>query len=107
MRGRKLWDLSFFGGSTVAALCQGLTLGGLLQGIHVVDRQYAGGWFDWLTPFTVLCGIAVVIGYAWLGACWLVLPRLGLPAVLPPAILFAGLIGVLAISTVKRAGDRP
>ena len=43
----------------------------------------------------------------WLGACWLVLPRLGLPAVLPPAILFAGLIGVLAISTVKRAGDRP
>ena len=71
-RGRKLWDLSFFGGSTVAALCQGLTLGGLLQGIHVVNRQYAGGWFDWLTPFTVLCGIAVVIGYAWLGACWLV-----------------------------------
>ncbi len=70
--GRKLWDLSFFGGSTVAALCQGLTLGGLLQGIHVVDRQYAGGWLDWLTPFTVLCGIAVVIGYAWLGACWLV-----------------------------------
>ncbi len=70
--GRKLWDLSFFGGSAVAALCQGLTLGGLLQGIHVVDRQYAGGWFDWLTPFTVLCGIAVVVGYAWLGACWLV-----------------------------------
>ena len=70
--GRKLWDLSFFGGSVVAAFCQGLTLGGLLQGVHVVNRQYAGGWFDWLTPFTVLCGVAVVIGYAWLGACWLV-----------------------------------
>ena len=70
--GRRLWDFSFFGGSTVAALCQGLTLGGLLQGIHVVDRQYAGGWFDWLTPFTVLCGVALVVGYAWLGACWLV-----------------------------------
>ena len=70
--GRKLWDLSFFGGSTVAALCQGLTLGGLLQGVRVVNGQYAGGWFDWLTPFTVLCGVAVVAGYAWLGACWLV-----------------------------------
>ena len=70
--GRKLWDASFFAGSTAAGLFQGLTLGGLLQGIHVVDRQYAGGWWDWLTPFTVLCGIAVVVGYAWLGACWLV-----------------------------------
>jgi cytochrome d ubiquinol oxidase subunit II len=70
--GRRLWDFAFFGGSVLAALCQGLTLGGLLQGIHVVGGQYAGGWFDWLTPFTVLCGVAVVTGYAWLGACWLV-----------------------------------
>jgi cytochrome d ubiquinol oxidase subunit II len=70
--GRRLWDFAFCGGSTLAALCQGLTLGGLLQGIHVVDGQYAGGWFDWLTPFTVLCGVSVVAGYAWLGACWLV-----------------------------------
>ena len=70
--GQKLWDFAFFAGSLVAALCQGLALGGLLQGIHVVDGQYAGGWFDWLTPFTVLCGVAVVIGYAWLGACWLI-----------------------------------
>ena len=70
--GQRLWDLSFFAGSLIAALCQGLTLGGLLQGIHVVNRQYAGGWFDWLTPFTVLCGMAVVVGYAWLGSCWLI-----------------------------------
>ncbi len=70
--GKKLWDLSFFGGSLAAGMCQGLTLGGLMQGIHVVNGQYAGGWFDWLTPFTVLCGVAVVVGYAWLGACWLV-----------------------------------
>ncbi len=71
-RGKQLWDASFFGGSLVAALCQGLTLGGLLQGIRVVNGQYAGGWFDWLTPFTVLCGVAVMVGYAWLGACWLI-----------------------------------
>ncbi len=71
-RGRARWDFVFFAGSTAAALCQGLTLGGLLQGIKVVDESYAGGWWDWLTPFTLLCGVAVVIGYALLGACWLV-----------------------------------
>ena len=66
------WDLAFFGGSTVAALCQGLTLGGLLQGIQVANEAYAGGWFDWLTPFTVLCGVSTVVGYALLGATWLI-----------------------------------
>ncbi|GAC1608395.1 MAG: cytochrome d ubiquinol oxidase subunit II [Ramlibacter sp.] len=71
-RGRARWDFVFFAGSTAAALCQGLALGGLLQGIAVVDDAYAGGWWDWLTPFTVLCGLAVVVGYALLGACWLV-----------------------------------
>ena len=71
-RGRAQWDFVFFAGSTAAALCQGLTLGGLLQGVRVVDEAYAGGWWDWLTPFTVLCGVAVVVGYALLGACWVV-----------------------------------
>jgi len=70
--GRAAWDFSFAAGSTVAGFCQGLVLGGLLQGVHVVNRAYAGGWWDWLTPFTVLCGVAVVVGYALLGAAWLV-----------------------------------
>jgi cytochrome d ubiquinol oxidase subunit II len=71
-RGRFAWDLAFSLGSATAALCQGLTLGGLLQGIKVENRAYAGGWWDWLTGFTVLCGLAVVAGYALLGACWLI-----------------------------------
>ena len=62
--GRKGWDFAFFVGSTLAALCQGLALGGLLQGIRVMDDAYAGGWWDWLTPSTMLCGIGVVVGYA-------------------------------------------
>jgi cytochrome d ubiquinol oxidase subunit II len=70
--GRFWWDMAFALGSAVAAFCQGLTLGGLLQGVRVEGRHYAGGWLDWLTPFTVLCGIAVVVGFALLGACWLV-----------------------------------
>jgi cytochrome d ubiquinol oxidase subunit II len=71
-RGRAWWDRAFCAGSTLAAFCQGMVLGGLLQGIRVQDRVYAGGWWDWLTGFTVVCGIAVVIGYACQGACWLI-----------------------------------
>ncbi len=67
-----VWDLAFWLGSTAAAFAQGLILGGLIQGITVVDRQFAGGPFDWLTPFTLMCGLGVVIGYALLGATWLV-----------------------------------
>ncbi|MEJ1975913.1 MAG: cytochrome d ubiquinol oxidase subunit II [Acetobacteraceae bacterium] len=70
--GQFWWDIAFCGGSIVAAFCQGLILGGLLQGIHVENGIYAGGWWDWLTPFTLLCGVATVIGYALLGACWLI-----------------------------------
>jgi cytochrome d ubiquinol oxidase subunit II len=69
---RSLWDLAFCGGSTVAAAAQGMILGTLIQGIKVQNDQYAGGWFDWLTPFSVFCAIAVVVGYTLLGACWLV-----------------------------------
>ncbi len=72
-RSRFLWDLGFFGGSLVAAFAQGIALGALVQGIDVVDRAYAGGWFDWLSPFSLLTGIAVVVGYALLGASWLVM----------------------------------
>jgi cytochrome d ubiquinol oxidase subunit II len=71
-RGRGWWDVAFCGGSLVAAFAQGLTLGGLLQGIRVVNGAYAGGWWDWLNGFTLLCGCAVVIGYAMQAACWLV-----------------------------------
>jgi cytochrome d ubiquinol oxidase subunit II len=68
---RPLWDAAFSIGSIVAALAQGITLGALLQGIHVQGRAYAGGWWDWLTPFSLLTGISLVIGYALLGACFL------------------------------------
>ena len=69
---RRFWDAAFTGGSFVAAMAQGMTLGALLQGVEVVDRAYAGSWFDWLTPYTLLCGAGVVAGYALLGSTWLV-----------------------------------
>lgn len=71
-RHRPLWDMAFSLGSLVAALAQGVTLGAILQGIHVENGAYAGGWLDWLSPFSVLTGVAVVIGYALLGVAWLI-----------------------------------
>ena len=58
-------------------LAQGITLGALLQGISVEGRAYAGGWWDWLTPFSLLVGVSLVIGYALLGATWLVMKTEG------------------------------
>ena len=49
----------------------------MLQGVHVEGRHYAGGWWDWLTPFSLLTGVALAIGYALLGATWLVLKTEG------------------------------
>ncbi|MEO8714419.1 MAG: cytochrome d ubiquinol oxidase subunit II [Acetobacteraceae bacterium] len=69
---RLWWDRAFLAGSTLAGFCQGLALGGLLQGIRVVDRAYAGGWLDWLNGFTILCGFALVVGYALQGSAWLI-----------------------------------
>ena len=76
---RWFWDSAFFGASLMAALSQGIILGALLQGIEVEGRSYAGGWLDWLTPFSLLCGAGVICGYALLGACWLVLKTVGEP----------------------------
>ena len=71
-RGKFLWDWAFAGGSTMAAFAQGIALGALVQGIPVTGRAYAGGWWSWLTPFSVLTGLALVVGYALLGATWLI-----------------------------------
>jgi cytochrome d ubiquinol oxidase subunit II len=69
---RALWDVAFSAGSIIAAMAQGMVLGALLQGIEVEGRAYAGSWWDWLTPYTLLTGLGTVAGYALLGASWLV-----------------------------------
>lgn len=77
VRWKPVWDAAFFGGSLVAAIMQGIALGALVQGIKVADRAYAGGWWDWLSVFSVLTGLAVVVGYALLGATWIILKTEG------------------------------
>ncbi len=76
-RGSGWWDHGFWIGSTIAAFMQGIALGALVQGIQVANREYAGGWWDWLTPFSIVTGLAVVVGYALLGATWLNLKTTG------------------------------
>jgi cytochrome d ubiquinol oxidase subunit II len=61
---RHLWDKAFIGGSLAATFFQGVALGAFIDGIPVVDRQFAGGSLDWLTPFTLFCGVALVVAYA-------------------------------------------
>lgn len=69
---RPTWDLAFHAGSLIATFAQGITLGALLQGITINGRAYAGGWWEWLSLFSLLTGAGLVIGYALLGSCWLI-----------------------------------
>jgi cytochrome d ubiquinol oxidase subunit II len=71
------WDIAFAAGSTIAAFAQGVMVAAILTGIKVAGGQFAGGPFDWLTPFGLTCGVGLVVGYALLGACWLVMKTCG------------------------------
>ena len=70
---RHLWDKAFHYGSLAATIAQGMVLGAFIQGFEVENRQFAGGMFDWLTPFSLLTGAALISGYALLGATWLIM----------------------------------
>ncbi len=104
-RWKKVWDVAFAGGSFVAAFCQGIALGALVQGIEVADRAYAGGWWDWLTAFSILTGVSVVFGYALLGSTWLVmkttddLQDLMRKYSFPLGLITLALIGVVSLLT--------
>src|SRR5438045_6650786 len=69
---RWIWDAAFAGGSLVAAFIQGLTVGALVEGLPIANGRYTGGEFGWLSPFALLCGVGLCLGYALLGACWIV-----------------------------------
>ena len=74
---RHLWDKAFIGGSLAATFFQGVALGAFIDGIPVVNRQFAGGDMDWLSPFTVFCGLALIVAYALLGCTWLIMKTEG------------------------------
>ena len=105
-RTQALWDLAFISGSALAAFCQGVVLGSLLQGIPIVNGRFAGDPFGWFSAFSVFCGMGVVVTYATLGCGWLILKtdgelqrkmrRLMLPLV---SVLLAA-VGLVSLWTV-------
>ena len=74
---RHIWDKAFIGGSITATFFQGVALGAYIDGFEVVDRAYAGGALDWLTPFSLFCGLALIAAYALLGCTWLIMKTEG------------------------------
>jgi cytochrome d ubiquinol oxidase subunit II len=102
-RRKEPWNRAFFLGSLVAVLAQGFTLGGILTGIKVSGGHFAGGPLDWLNPFSVMVGTALVPGYIMLGSTYLIIKTRG--AVQERAYrqaLWSGLIvlGFMAVVTV-------
>jgi len=71
------WNRAFFVGSLVAVFTQGLTLGGYLSGTKVVDGHFGGGALDWLNPFSLMVGFALIAGYMLLGSTYLILKTTG------------------------------
>jgi cytochrome d ubiquinol oxidase subunit II len=98
----RLWDIAFFLGSTLAAFSQGVILGGLIQGVTVANGQFAGGPFDWATPFALGCGVALVAGYGLLGATWLIYktdgPVRARAQVAARTLILAVLLAIAAVS---------
>src|SRR5262245_46821579 len=70
---RAFWDKTFAGGSYVATFSQGLVLGAFINGFKVAHGEYAGGAFDWLSPFSLFTGLGLLVAYALLGSTWLVM----------------------------------
>lgn len=70
---KRFWDYAFHFGSLIAAFFQGVILGAFIGGIEVKDRAFSGGSLDWITPFSLMTGVALVFGYALLGSTWLVM----------------------------------
>ncbi|QNT77975.1 cytochrome d ubiquinol oxidase subunit II [Entomobacter blattae] len=74
---REYWGFAFMAGSCLTAFCQGIVLGALIQGITIDGQHFAGSHYEWLTPFSLLCGFSVIVGYALLGSTWLIMKTEG------------------------------
>jgi len=112
---RFLWNIAFAGGSTLAAFFQGVLLGGFVQGIKVENNAFAGGPLDWLTPFALVCGVAVVAGYALIGSVWLVMKTEGAAAIrsrarakmlLPVVLVFMAIFSLWTPLAFPRIAER-
>jgi cytochrome bd ubiquinol oxidase subunit II len=111
----EFWDNAFSWGSIVATFMQGVVLGGYLQGIEVKDKAFAGGSLDWFAPFPLFTGVALLCGYALLGATWLVMKIEGPLAedargwakkLLPAVLVIMAIISLWTPLAFERIADR-
>lgn len=102
---RHLWDKAFIWGSLVATFFQGVALGAFIEGFKVVDRRYAGGTLDWLTPFALFSGLGLIVAYALLGCTWLIMKTEGKlqeqmhNLARPLALVLLAVIGIVSLWT--------
>jgi cytochrome bd ubiquinol oxidase subunit II len=102
---KTVWDRAFFIGSLVAVLAQGITLGAYISGIKTTKGVFSGGAFDWLTPFSVMVGLALIAGYGLLGATYLLIKTTGavrdraFGQAFPAALIVAGFMVIVSIWT--------
>ncbi|MDD1962766.1 MAG: cytochrome d ubiquinol oxidase subunit II [Pseudomonas capeferrum] len=102
---RHIWDKAFIWGSLIATFFQGVALGAFIEGFKVVDRHYAGGTLDWLTPFSLFSGLGLIVAYTLLGCTWLIMKTEG-PLQLqmhdlarPLALVLLVVIGIVSLWT--------
>lgn len=102
---RGIWDTAFITGSAMATFFQGVTLGAFLDGFHVVDGVYAGGSWEWVRPFPLFVGLALLAAYAMLGVTWLILKTEGdlqarmVKLARPLAFVLLAVIGIVSLWT--------
>jgi len=102
---KPFWDKAFAWGSYIATMSQGVALGTFINGFNVTNDAYSGGGLDWLTPFSLFTGVALVVAYALLGSTWLIMKTEGplqrrmKEFARPATIALLVLIGVVSLWT--------
>lgn len=102
---RHIWNKAFIWGSLIATFFQGVALGAFLEGFKVVDRHFAGGTLDWLTPFSLFCGLGLIVAYTLLGCTWLIMKTEGAlqqkmhDIARPLALVLLVVIGIVSLWT--------
>ncbi|MCL6690985.1 cytochrome d ubiquinol oxidase subunit II [Pseudomonas sp. R3.Fl] len=110
-RKRHIWDKAFIGGSLAATFFQGVALGAFIEGLPVVDGQYAGGSLDWLAPFPLFCGLGLIVAYSLLGCTWLIMKTEGKlqermhDLARPLALVLLAVIGIVSLWTPLAHAD--
>lgn len=72
-RSKPLWNWAFAISSIAATFFQGVILGAFVQGFEINEAAKTITETAWLSPFSLLTGVAVLAGYALLGATWLII----------------------------------